>query len=116
MNWPSKGRYQAELDHFHVCDLQSRPYSGLCSDTRKQSDAPFHSDAPSTLPNHFIRAFQDLQTLFVCLCVCVCVCEDNSGDVCAPMNNKLNPENERVDGKQVEDESEHLARWDRLTL
>ncbi len=96
-----------------MCDLQSRPYSGLCSDTRKQSDAPFHSDAPSTLPNHFIRAFQEFKP---CLFVCVFVCEDNAGDVCAPMNNKLTPENERVDGKQVEDESEHLARWDRLTL
>lgn len=73
MNWPFKGRYQAEPDHFHVYDLQSRPYSGLCSDTHKQSDAPFHSDAPSTLPNHFIRAFQDLQALFVCLCVRIMV-------------------------------------------
>lgn len=44
------------------------------------------------------------------------MCEDNGGDACAPMNNKLNPVNEQVDGKQVEDESEHLARRDRLTL
>lgn len=43
MNWPSEGRYQAELNHFHVCDLQSRPYSGLCSDTLKQSEATFLS-------------------------------------------------------------------------
>lgn len=84
MNWPCEGRYQAEPDHFHAYDLQSRPYSGLCSDTLKQSEAYFHSDALNTLPNHFIKAFQDLKALFVC------VWEDDNARVArAPMNNKL---------------------------
>lgn len=49
-------------------------------------------------------------------CLFVYVCEDNAGVAYALMNNKLTPVNEWMDGEQAEEESEHFARQDRLTL
>lgn len=98
MNWPCEGRYQAELDNFHVCDLQSRPYSGLLSKRAKLLSTLMLWTLSKTTSSGPFRILK--LCLFVCvrMCVRMIILELHMR---APVNNMPNPVNEQMDGKQI---------------